>query len=279
MELYNIIIEKHIEKKEKEFSIYAYDIEKTFLIEKIIKPYLTGSNFIVDGYTLNKTIINRLKILKANEEIKTLVTRAQSSVPRNVIMVIRKQDILDYDKYVIDVTQQIFDECNELINVLDSEKEKIIKRVDSNYIFIVHGHDINRVNEIENFIRSIDYEPIVLFKEADQGQTIIEKIETYSNKACYAIVIYTKCDYGYSVGDESNKKFRARQNVVFEHGYLMAKLGRDKVCAIVDGEDIETPGDISGIVYLKIDEAGYWKFKLAQNMGSVGLDIDMNKIR
>ena len=45
------------------------------------------------------------------------------------------------------------------------------------------------------------------------------------------------------------QKNRANQNVVFEHGYLMATLGRENVCALVQG-DIETPNDISGVVYV-----------------------------
>lgn len=277
MDLYNVIIEKNDSKKT--FSIYEFDLDKTALVDKIMKPYLIGNNFIVDGYTLNKSNVNRLKILKANENINSLVSKAQHSVSPCVLMIISKKDILSNDRYVSDVTQSILDELQKSLDSINKMKEKLANTSISNCIFVVHGHDMNRVNEIENLIRSIDYEPIVLFKEADHGQTIIEKIEAFANKACYAIVLYTKCDYGYSVGDEKNKKFRARQNVVFEHGYLMAKLGRDKVCAIVDGDDIEIPGDISGIIYLNIDNAGYWKFKLAQNMSSVGLKIDMNKIR
>lgn len=50
------------------------------------------------------------------------------------------------------------------------------------------------MTEIENFVRSIGYEPIVLFKEADSGDTIIRKIEKYTSKSNYAIVLYTKCD-------------------------------------------------------------------------------------
>ena len=46
---------------------------------------------------------------------------------------------------------------------------------------------------------------------------------------------------------------RARQNVVFEHGYLIAKLGRKNVCALVR-DNIEVPNDISGIVYVPLDK-------------------------
>ena len=45
-------------------------------------------------------------------------------------------------------------------------------------------------------------------------------------------MLYTPCD----IGREKNEKRgtpRARQNVVFEHGYLIAKLGRERVCALV----------------------------------------------
>lgn len=75
---------------------------------------------------------------------------------------------------------------------------------------------------------------------------------------------------------EGQEKFRARQNVVFEHGYLIAKLGRDHVCAMVKGE-VETPGDISGVVYIPMDAPGAWKMQLALNMQNIGLDVDMNK--
>ncbi len=70
---------------------------------------------------------------------------------------------------------------------------------------------------------------------------------------------------------------RARQNVVLEHGYLMGKLGRSKVCALVKG-DVEIPNDISGVVYISMDDAGAWKFAVAKEMKAAGYDIDMNLI-
>ena len=56
-----------------------------------------------------------------------------------------------------------------------------------------------------------------------------------------------------------------RQNVVFEHGYLIGKLGRNNVCALVKG-DIELPNDISGIVYIQLDSNGSWKIPLAKEL-------------
>ena len=76
-----------------------------------------------------------------------------------------------------------------------------------------------------------------MHEQASSGMTIIEKIEHYSNDADFALVLYTPCDHGRGV-HESNiqPKNRARQNMVFEHGYLMAKLGRENVCYLVKGK-------------------------------------------
>lgn len=92
----------------------------------------------------------------------------------------------------------------------------------------------------------------------------------------FAIVLFTSCDVGKSK-DEQELKPRARQNVVFEHGYLIGKIGRENVCALVKG-DVEKPNDISGVVYVDMDSHGAWKIALAREMKSSGYDIDMNKI-
>jgi len=57
---------------------------------------------------------------------------------------------------------------------------------------------------------------------------------------------------------------------------LISKLGRDHVCAIVKG-DVETPGDISGVVYVPMDSKGAWQMQLAKNMKAAGFNIDMIK--
>lgn len=93
----------------------------------------------------------------------------------------------------------------------------------------------------------------------------------------FAVILYTECDIGRDKESPvENEQYRARQNVVFEHGYLISKLGRDHVCALVKG-DVETPGDISGVLYVPMNANGAWKMRLARNMQDVGLSVDMNK--
>jgi predicted nucleotide-binding protein len=48
--------------------------------------------------------------------------------------------------------------------------------------------------------------------------------------------------------DSVESKWRARQNVILELGWFMAKLGRRRVAILYKGE-LEIPSDILGIVY------------------------------
>ncbi|MDN0075060.1 nucleotide-binding protein [Crenobacter sp. SG2303] len=141
-------------------------------------------------------------------------------------------------------------------------------------VFIVHGRDNEAKQEVSRFIESIGLEAIILHEQASSGMTIIEKIEHYSSDADFALVLYTPCDQGRGV-HESNilPKYRARQNVIFEHGYLMAKLGRKNVCALVKGQ-IETPNDISGVVYVGLDPSGAWKTEVAKELKACGYTVN-----
>lgn len=159
----------------------------------------------------------------------------------------------------------------------ETKKEDVsAPTVTSNKVFIVHGHDTNTRTEVENFVRSIGYEPIILCKRADLGNTIIEKIEREAKDICYAIVIYTSCDLGKDKDSETLMP-RARQNVVFEHGFMCAYLGRARVTALLEA-GVEQPGDLQGVIYKALDDRGMWKYDIAKEMSANGLDVDFNKI-
>jgi predicted nucleotide-binding protein len=142
-------------------------------------------------------------------------------------------------------------------------------------VFIVHGRDNDAKQEVARFIEKIGLQAIILHEQASGGMTIIEKIERYSNDADFALVLYTPCDHGRGVHETKvPARNRARQNVVFEHGYLMAKLGRENVCALVKGE-IETPNDISGVVYVGFDAQGAWKSEVSKELVACGYNVQI----
>ena len=52
----------------------------------------------------------------------------------------------------------------------------------------------------------------------------------------------------------------------------MAKLGRAKVTALVKGE-VETPNDISGVVYVPMDGRGEWQELLKTELRAAGYKV------
>ncbi len=180
----------------------------------------------------------------------------------------------------------ITDEFSVVLNILEfghsleaqKEQKQDIKpnknsTISKKKVFIVHGRDNEAKQEVSRYIESLGIEVIILHEQASSGMTIIEKIEHYSNEADFALVLYTACDLGRGITETKvNPKNRARQNVVFEHGYLMAKLGRENVCALVKGE-IETPNDISGVVYVGLDTLGAWKLEVNKELEVCGYKV------
>ena len=148
-------------------------------------------------------------------------------------------------------------------------------QINVNKIFIVHGRDEGAKNAVENFLRCLDLDPIVLHRKANQGKTIIEKIEAHSDVG-YAVVLLTPDDEGKLKGEEKLED-RARQNVIFELGYFIGKLGRKNVCGLCK-EDFKLPSDYDGVVYIPMDKNDGWHKKLAMEINASGVEFDTKKL-
>lgn len=84
--------------------------------------------------------------------------------------------------------------------------------MDKTKVFIVHGHDDLAKEQTARLVEKLGLEAIILHEQASGGDTIIEKIEKYSNVG-FGIVLYTPCDLGKSK-NQLDLKNRARQKVV-----------------------------------------------------------------
>ncbi|MFC1917340.1 TIR domain-containing protein [Chloroflexota bacterium] len=153
-----------------------------------------------------------------------------------------------------------------------------------NRVFIVHGHDEGVKQTVARFLEKLDLKVVILHEQEDKGKTVIEKLEANSAEIDigYAVVLLTPDDTGASKADvsklglEPSLKDRARQNVVFELGYFIAKLGRPRVRALyVQG--VEPPSDYTGVLYTPLDSSGSWKLELAREIKAAGIELDLNK--
>ena len=90
------------------------------------------------------------------------------------------------------------------------------------------------------------------------------------------MALLTPDDAG-GLSGEAEQSPRARQNVIFELGFFIGKLGRDRVRALTKGEP-EIPSDYAGVEYIQIDEAGGWKMILMKELKAAGFHVDANRV-
>lgn len=140
--------------------------------------------------------------------------------------------------------------------------------------FVVHGHDDGSREAVARFLERIGFEAIILHEQANQGRTIIEKIEAHGEVG-FAVVMLTPDDVG-GVKDGPQQP-RARQNVLLELGYFIGRLGRSRVCALRRGQ-VEIPSDFGGVVYETFDASGGWKSALGRELEAAGFEVDWNKV-
>ena len=147
-------------------------------------------------------------------------------------------------------------------------------------VFVVYGHDMNARTQLEAMLRRWDLEPLIIDQLVSSGNTIIEKLEEYTDKVDFGIVLATPDDIGYAKDCEDRKKFRVRQNVVLELGMLLAKVGRSKVAILLSqAEDMEKPSDIDGLIYIPFkDNVEESKVSLAKELQRNGYSLDISKL-
>ena len=135
----------------------------------------------------------------------------------------------------------------------------------SNKVFIVHGRDDVAKGDLEVLLGELGLDPIVLHRQPDGGKTIIEKFEHFADVG-YAFILMTPDEIAYLVSEEDKpddkrlKEKRARPNVIFEFGYFVGRLGRQRTCCLYRG-DVVVPSDLNGLVYKRfeksVEEVGY----------------------
>ena len=271
------------------------NIENSFIIPYLIgfKPSeLSGPLVQFQSVTTSKEenykllqTLNRLSDNSVNEEILKRTFEVWWPSFESKIKKLEQTIEPSYEDYKVeniettsktsDIPDSTLILLKEIVEKLSSvsKEEKIQQKKDR--VFIVHGHNELIKNTVARLIEKLDLTAIILNEQPNQGQTIMEKFESNSDSD-FAIVLMTGDDVG---SEKDNEKLikRARQNVVFELGYFTAKLGRKRIAVLYEN-GVEIPSDFNGIVYIPIDDSGMWKYIIAKELKTAGLNIDMNNV-
>jgi len=172
----------------------------------------------------------------------------------------------------IPVGSQIFVEIEDSTKYGGNYFTHVAKvKIGNEKIFIVHGRDEQMRDAIELFLTKNKITATILKDQANSGKTIIEKFEACSNTD-YAIILLSPDDEGHILNSNDPLQYRARQNVIFELGYFIGKLGRSNVSILIK-DKVDIPSDITGIGYINFDNAKGWEPKLANELKHAGFKI------
>ncbi|TFF45788.1 TIR domain-containing protein [Bacillus thuringiensis] len=270
---YHIRVSLKTRVRESKFNISLEELESRYL-----SKYRNGEDFILNGRVIKIDDIEKVYINESENEsdIEAMAAQIELEDSRSHIGVIGGPSVQ-------------WRAANRLHNVTDDlilgppgkmAQEPQEKRVDADKtkVFIVHGHDEGLKQQLEIFLSRLGIKPVVLHREASEGLTVLEKFEKHS-EVQYAFVLLTPDDIGCSVKEKDQPiesyKFRARQNVIFELGFFIGKLGRAKVCTLYK-EGVELPNDISGLVYQKVnDNIEDVGFHIIKELKAAGLEVSL----
>ena len=154
---------------------------------------------------------------------------------------------------------------------------RVNNKIRSNKIFIVHGQDNKMKLDVTQTLQKLDLNPIILHEKPNSGRNIIEKITDYTHVS-FAIVLLSPDDLSYPEERTPDQaKYRAKQNVIFELGYFLGRLGRQNVIAIFrKKKDFEIPNDYNGVLWIEYKNG--WYFKLIKELQASNFDVDANKL-
>jgi phosphoserine phosphatase len=142
-------------------------------------------------------------------------------------------------------------------------------------VFVVHGHDREMVRDVENVLLKQRVKPVVMMQQVAHGsQTLLDKFEA-SADVSYAIVLLTPDDQG-GAKQEDGTRDRARQNVLFEAGYFVGRLGRERVLLLHKGS-VEIPTDLAGVGYIRVDGSNAWQMELVRSLKKAGFNVSLDR--
>jgi len=224
---------------------FELDMTREDLLTKIARPFLEKQEFICGGVVAIPSRIQEVRFNKTQQSSRDLApfinARRKSN---NVVSYIPPEREVIWEGE--DITRTILDEAHGR-NAPGAVEQPKVK---SDRVFVVHGHDEQAVDQTELLIRRFGLTPIILRDAPSEGRTVIENFEAHSDVGC-AIVILTPDDVGGV--DVEHLLPRSRQNVIWEWGYLVGKLGRSNVICLYKGR-VEVPSDLHGLVTIHISD-------------------------
>ena len=146
-------------------------------------------------------------------------------------------------------------------------------------IFVVCGTDAKMKHALTNALTKLRLVPVIMCEEPSQGRKIVERFTDYADVG-FAVVLLSPDDFAYASEESPTKrKLRPSQDVVFELGFLLGKLGKDKVLVFYrEHENFGSPTEFEGLKAAAFDDRDSWKLSLIRELTNCGYTVEADRI-
>ena len=146
-------------------------------------------------------------------------------------------------------------------------------------IIVVPGTDETMKQTLTLALKKLGLASVVMSEEPAQGKKIVEHYADYKDVG-FALVLLSPDLYVYPKGEEATKRERIpRQDVLLLFGFLLGKLGKDRVLAFYrESPNFAFPIDFEGVKFTALDERGSWKHTLIRELVGCGYVVDAERL-
>ena len=271
----------YIEYNEPGKSGFRFNVSRAELIGSFQEPFANGEPFWFLGGLLNPIKVAKVVIFWSYQ------TADQLRLPNHESLIAAKDK-----KYVIDniLKGKVIGVylCTEEFVAVTAKKSAQARQAQSapvassgtpRRIIVVSGTDKTMKQTITDALRKLGLAAIVMNEEPSQGKRIVDRFADYAD-AGFALVLLSPDIYAYPKGEEATKRERIpRQDVTFMFGFLLGKLGKDRVLAFYrESPNFAFPIDFEGVKFVALDDRDSWKLALVRELTDCGYTVDAERL-
>jgi predicted nucleotide-binding protein len=267
----------YIEYAEPDKSGIRFNVPQEELVRTISSPFTMGQPFWFLGKLLNPTKVIKAIIFWSYQTADKLFLPNQE----NLVAAKDKKYLLENilkgkvtGAYLC--TEKFLHPTIKNITLSQAVKSPSDSR---RRIFVVCGRDDEMKQAITNALTKLWLVPVVMCEEPSQGRKIVERFTDYSDVG-FATVLLSPDDFAYATEESPTKrKLRPRQDVIFELGFLLGKLGKGNIFVLYkECANFEIPTDFEGMKFTAFDDRDSWKLALVRELTNCGYNVDADRI-
>jgi predicted nucleotide-binding protein len=266
----------YVEYAEPGKSGVRFNIPQEELVRTFSTPFTAGQPFWFMGKLLNPLKVNKAVIFWSYETADKLTLPNQE----NLVAAKDKKYLLNSIlkgkvKGAYLCTEKFLSLTERTLAPFQSAKSASDRR----RIFVVCGKDDEMKQAITNALTKLWLVPVVMCEEPSQGRKIVERFANYKDVG-FAVVLLSPDDFAYAKEDSPTKRrLQPGQDVVFELGFLLGRLGEDKVLVFCkECANFSGPTDFEGIKVTAFDDRDSWKLALIRELTNNGYAVDAARI-